>query len=818
MAFGFYTRGIGKLGPRRQKSLAARRRRSADAIELLEDRVLLSTYYVSTSGSDGNGGTSAGSAWATLQKAANTVLAGDTVHVAAGTYRGFNLTSTHSGTASSRISFLADPGATINQRNATTADGINLEGADYVTIDGFTLVGTPDPAATRAGIRVVGSDPNNTALYNKGAIITNNVARNWGVWGIFTSHADNVDIENNQCSGSAQQHGIYVSNASVSPIIRHNISYSNAACGIHMNGDLSSGGTGLITGAIVENNTLYNNGGGSAFSTGGGSAINCDGVQSSVIQNNLLYNNHASGISLYAIDAAAGAINDRVINNTIIMASDAKSALNIQNASTGTTIFNNILYDNNPANTRGSINISTDSLPGMVSDWNFVDPRFLTDVLTMNLASWRTNTGQDTHSTSLTSVQMQALFGNYSGNDFSLAAGSAAIDKGVSTFNSKSAPAYDIINMSRPQGPQWDVGAYEYDAPPTDISLSQAAIAENQPAGSIVGTFATTDPDVGNTFTYSLVSGTGSNDNASFTVSGNQLLTAASFNFEAKNSYSIRVRTTDQGGLWFEKAFTISVTDVDEIAPTVTAVYVKGSAWNTSFLSFLAGNLSGSSSTYGFAIPVGTGDTQLQTLPWRNLNQISIAFSENVSISQAQFAIVGSVGSYSVSGFSYNATDHVATWSLSAVIGADKLYVALPGSGATPVTDVAGNALDGEWTNPTSYSQVGATSTFPSGNGVAGGDFAFRLDVLPGDSTGGSLGKVNVADINQTKSRSSLPETASSYRSDFDGNGLVNVADINYVKSRSSISSLPVNPPVLPMFSTVSISESLLTRRRYSLY
>ena len=46
---------------------------------------------------------------------------------------------------------------------------------------------------------------------------------------------------------------------------------------------------------------------------------------------------------------------------------------------------------------------------------------------------------------------------------------------------------------------------------------------------------------LGDTFTYSLVSGTGSTDNASFTISGNQLLTAASFDFEAKNSYSIRV-------------------------------------------------------------------------------------------------------------------------------------------------------------------------------------------------------------------------------------------------------------------------------------
>ena len=42
------------------------------------------------------------------------------------------------------------------------------------------------------------------------------------------------------------------------------------------------------------------------------------------------------------------------------------------------------------------------------------------------------------------------------------------------------------------------------------------------------------------------------------------------FDFETKASYSIRVRTTDAGGLWYEEAFTISVTDVSEIPPTVT--------------------------------------------------------------------------------------------------------------------------------------------------------------------------------------------------------------------------------------------------------
>ena len=97
---------------------------------------------------------------------------------------------------------------------------------------------------------------------------------------------------------------------------------------------------------------------------------------------------------------------------------------------------------------------------------------------------------------------------------------------------------------------------------PTDISPSNSVVAENQPSGTAVGTFSTTDPDSGNTFTYELVSGTGSTDNGSFTISGNSLRTAVPFDYEAKNSYSIRVRSTDQGGLYIEKVFTITISQV----------------------------------------------------------------------------------------------------------------------------------------------------------------------------------------------------------------------------------------------------------------
>ena len=104
---------------------------------------------------------------------------------------------------------------------------------------------------------------------------------------------------------------------------------------------------------------------------------------------------------------------------------------------------------------------------------------------------------------------------------------------------------------------------------PTDISLTTASIAENQASGTTVGTFSTTDVDAGDTHTYSLVSGTGSTDNASFTITGTSLKTAGAFDFETKSSYSIRVRTTDAGSLTFEEVFTISVTNVNE-APVNT--------------------------------------------------------------------------------------------------------------------------------------------------------------------------------------------------------------------------------------------------------
>ena len=99
---------------------------------------------------------------------------------------------------------------------------------------------------------------------------------------------------------------------------------------------------------------------------------------------------------------------------------------------------------------------------------------------------------------------------------------------------------------------------------PTGINLDNSSVAENQPSGTTVGDLSTTDPDTGDTFTYSLVSGEGDDNNASFTIAGSQLQTVTSFDYETKNSCLIRVRTTDSGMLHYEEAFTITITNAND--------------------------------------------------------------------------------------------------------------------------------------------------------------------------------------------------------------------------------------------------------------
>ena len=115
---------------------------------------------------------------------------------------------------------------------------------------------------------------------------------------------------------------------------------------------------------------------------------------------------------------------------------------------------------------------------------------------------------------------------------------------------------------------QMATGSLAANQAPTNITLSATTLAENNAANATVGNLSATDPDNGDTVTFALVSGVDSADNAAFSVIGNTFRMNSPADYETKNTYAVRLRATDVGGLIFEKTFTITVTDVVEIAPT----------------------------------------------------------------------------------------------------------------------------------------------------------------------------------------------------------------------------------------------------------
>ncbi len=398
------------------------------------------TYYVSPGGSDASAGTST-QPWRTLQKAANTARAGDLVLVANGTYAGMYISA--DGTAAAPITFRANGSSVlVNSPNATTPDNINIEGGDYVTVEGFIVEDAP-----RVGIR---------AVMAAGVKIRNNIVRRSGLTGVLTGFTPSVEISGNSTSGSVEEHGIYVSNsasAADNPIIRGNESFDNNKNGIQLNGDCTAGGDGIISGALIENNVVHHN------NWKGFSLIS---VQGSTIRNNLIYEN--------GLSAGAGSIHladepgcgnpsngNVVVNNTIH--EPRITGIRMSNGSTGNAIFNNLVVASSLSRT------IVDEGSG-----NFIDA-----VSNLQLTS------------------LGGLFVAPGSEDYHLAPTSAAVNRAVLSYRSTSAPATDIDGTNRPQGPMPDVGAYEHavstgvtGAPALGVVLEQNAPNPFNPSTRIV--------------------------------------------------------------------------------------------------------------------------------------------------------------------------------------------------------------------------------------------------------------------------------------------------------------------------------------------
>ena len=121
----------------------------------------------------------------------------------------------------------------------------------------------------------------------------------------------------------------------------------------------------------------------------------------------------------------------------------------------------------------------------------------------------------------------------------------------------------------------------------TDISLSATAIDEGAAGGSTVATVSATDATPAETFAFSLVGGAGSEDNSDFTVVGSDLRPVSDLDYEVKNSFNIRIRSIDSGYNVLEKAFIITVNDLND-TPVISAItdQTAGIDENISGLSF----------------------------------------------------------------------------------------------------------------------------------------------------------------------------------------------------------------------------------------
>jgi hypothetical protein len=442
------------------------------------------TYYVAPApaGSDANAGTQQ-APFATLQKAADVAVAGDTVVVTPGTYAGAKFS--HSGTATLPIVVSGMPGAVVATAGAQNANGDNIwiRDASFVTVEGLEVKNAP-----RAGIAVQG-EPDEGEVH--GVVIRGNNCHNNGRWGIFTAYAEGVRVEGNVASFSTAEHGIYVSNSADNPAIVANTSHDNFAAGIQINADPALDGDGVITNALVDSNVVYNNG------VGGAAGINLASVRSSLVINNLLYENHASGIVGWDDDAgiAFGSRENRIFNNTVVQAVDGRFALSLTHGSAGNAVNNNILEHRGA---KGSIEIDSTSEVALFSDFNVLVAPISVDDTFVGIDTWVAR-GHDAHSFTATLAE---LFVNPSSNDYRLPASSPAIDTGRPVTG----VADDIVGVVRPQGSSYDIGAYEFTTATGETNHPPVANAGDDqrvdPGDTVtLGAAGSTDPD-GDTLTF----------------------------------------------------------------------------------------------------------------------------------------------------------------------------------------------------------------------------------------------------------------------------------------------------------------------------
>lgn len=156
---------------------------------------------------------------------------------------------------------------------------------------------------------------------------------------------------------------------------------------------------------------------------------------------------------------------------------------------------------------------------------------------------------------------------------------------------------------------------------------------------------------------------------------------------------------------------------------------------------------------------------EIRTVPWPNIDQIEIRFTEDVIVDRDGFQLMMDESVLPILDFEYVAATQIATWTFAEPLS-DGLFSAIL---RDSVHDPFGNPLDGEW--------PGGSATLPSGDGIPGGDFSFFFRVLTGDVDGN--GFVNVDDIDSFAAALITQDR----NFDLDGSGTIDRDDVQVLLS-----------------------------------
>lgn len=417
-------------------------RLTAVSMLLLAGRVWAVTYYVAPTGSNSNVGSQA-APFATLQKAHDVAVAGDTIFMRGGTYTFAPTVITRDGTSGNTIKVFCFTGEVPIIDGATNATGsasypIFLQSANWWHFKGIEIKNGKE-----GGIRIDNSSNNIfefNKVHNNGGASVSSAGKGFSMFGTSGNNLFlNNDSYANRDPAGNNADGFQLSAGSTGNVMRGNRAWRNSDDGFDA---FCLSNTHNCKTILYENNWSFENGedeagtvlgGGKGFKMGGG-----DGTTGALSGGNQ-YNNNLS----------FGNLGDGFDNNSSSVAEAQRAGNTLYNNTAWNNLANFTLFTNtanNVSTLKNNISFGTlGSLDDSIHSFNSFD---VSPAVTVNSADFQAD---DTGTCAKSARQTDGSLPNCT--FLKLVSGSDLIDKGT--------------NVGLPfVGSAPDLGAFEFSTPP----------------------------------------------------------------------------------------------------------------------------------------------------------------------------------------------------------------------------------------------------------------------------------------------------------------------------------------------------------------